>query len=63
MRGERLEKVQPTARRGEQKRSKKEKEKLAPAEVADYESAAMIFTVKNTMRNDERSEKEPFSPK
>lgn len=52
-----------TARRGEQKKRKREKEKPATAEVADYESAAMIFTVRNTMRNDERSEKESFGPK
>lgn len=64
MRGKRLEKVQRrnSEERGTKKR-KREKEKPATAEVADYESAAMIFTVRNTMRNDERSEKEPFGPK
>lgn len=49
-------------RGGGDKKRKKEKE-MAPAEIADYESAAVIFSVKNTKRDDEGSEEKPFGPK
>lgn len=43
--------------KSEKRGIKRERVAPAPAEFADYENVKMIFTVTNTMRNDEKPER------